>query len=233
MGRDERMESRRSGIVAEDDESKETEAENSAPEGEREREDRRLLHVLARARAPGREDAAGAADAIAKLVGSYDGYITRVVNLRVFEENDREDVAQGVRLRLARTLLRQSSFDVPFFAVVRRSLNNELVDYFRRRGRRREDSTDELAATAVGSLADPAERVDALGDRRLRDALAQLPQRDRDLLGAKFLSGLSGPKIAREFAMSESNVNVRIHRALRKLRGILRADVSDQPGRTE
>lgn len=217
--------------MAEDDESTEPEADELAQE--RERADQRLLRKLTAVREPGRENTPEARAAIAKLIGSYDEYVARVVRLRVFDEHDREDVEQGVRLRLARTLLRQSSFSVPFFAVVRRSLNNELVDYFRRRGRRREDAAGELAATAAGSLADPAERVDALGDRRLRDALAQLPQRDRNLLGAKFLSGQNGPEIARAFAMSESNVNVRIHRALRKLRGILRADVSDQTDRTE
>lgn len=212
--------------MAEDDES--TEPETGELAQERERADRRLLGDLAVARAPGRENQAAARDAIAKLIGSYDNYVARVVWLRVFEEHDREDVAQGVRLRLARTLARQSSFDVPFFAVVRRSLNNELVDYFRRHGRRREDATDELPATAADAHGDPAERADALGDRRLGDALAQLSQRDRDLLGAKFLLGLSGKEIARRFGMSESNVNVRVHRALGALRRILRGDVSDQ-----
>lgn len=69
--------------------------------------------------------------------------------------------------------------------------------------------------------------MDALGDRRLHDALAHLSQRDRDLLGAKFLLGFSGPELAHRFGTSESNVNVRIHRALRKLRRILLGDVSD------
>jgi RNA polymerase sigma factor (sigma-70 family) len=217
--------------VAEDDESTEPEAHELAQE--RERADRRLLGALAVAREPGRENQAAARDAIAKLIGSYDDYVARVVRLRVFDEHEREDVAQGVRLRLARTLARQSSFDVPFFAVVRRSLNNELIDYFRRHGRRREDATDERPATTAGASRDPAERADALGDQRLRDALAQLSQRDRDLLGAKFLLGLSGPEIARKFGMSETNVNVRIHRALRKLRRLLRGDVSDQADGTE
>lgn len=216
--------------MAEDDESTEPEAELAR---ERERVDRRLLGELAAARERGRENQAAERDAIAKLIGSYDEYVERVVRLRVFDEHDREDVAQGFRLRLARTLLRRSSFHVPFFAVVRRSLNNELVDYFRRHGRRREDSTDELPATAAGARGDPAERVDALGDRRLHDALAQLSQRDRDLLGAKFLLGLSGPEIAHRFGLSESNVNVRVHRALGTLRRILRGDVSDQADGTE
>lgn len=217
--------------MAEKDESTEPGAEELAQD--RERADRRLIGQLAAARKPGRESQAAARDAIAKLVGSYDDYVARVVRLRVFDEHDREDVAQGLRLRLARTLARQSSFDVPFFAVVRRSLNNELVDYFRRHGRRREDATDEVPAAAADVHGDPAERADALGDRRLRDALAQLSQRDRDLLGAKFLLGLSGAEIARRFGMSETNVNVRVHRSLGALRVILRGDVSDQAERAD
>jgi RNA polymerase sigma factor (sigma-70 family) len=197
---------------------------------ERQQEDLRLLRELAAARTEGQEDQAAARDAIAKLIGSYDAYIRRVTSARVFAEDDREDVAQGVQLRLAATLARQSTFDVPFFAVVRRSLNNELVDYFRRRRRRREDAADYVEATPAEASADPADRVDAVGDHRLREALAELPQRDRDLLGAKLLLGLSGSAMAERFAMSENNVNVRVHRALNKLRELLDARVSEPRG---
>ena len=211
--------------MAEDDESRESDADELA--AARERADQRLLRALAAASRPGKENPAAARDAIAKLIGSYDEYVERVVRLRVFDQNERADVAQAVRLRLARTLLQRSSFDVPFFAVVRRSLRNELIDYIRRRDRRREDATDELPANVTDAPTDPAEVVDVLGDRRLRDALAQLPQRDRDLLGAKLLLGLTGAELASRFGMSENNVNVRIHRALAKLRAILGGDVSE------
>ena len=216
--------------MAEDDESRESDADKLAEA--RARADRRLLGQLAAAREPGHEDPVAARDAIAKLIGSYDEYVERVVRLKVVDQYEREDVAQGVRLRLARTLSQRSSFDVPFFAVVRRSLSNELIDYFRRQGRRREDATEEVPASVLDAPLDPAER-DVLGDRRLRDALAQLPQRDRDLLGAKLLLGLSGPELAHRSGMSESNVNVRIHRALARLRTILGGDVSDQPDGAE
>lgn len=105
--------------MAEDDESTEPDVDELARA--RERADRRLLGELAAAREPGSANQAAERDAIAKLIDSYDDYIAPVVRLRVFNEHDREDVAQGVRLRLAQTLLRKSSFDVPFFAVVRRA----------------------------------------------------------------------------------------------------------------
>lgn len=209
------------------------------PAQERLHEDERLLRSLARARETGTQDRQAEGDAIAKLVGSYVDYITRLVTLRVFDKNDREDVAQAVLLRLVRTLHQQSSFDVPFFAVVRRNLSNEVIDYIRRRRKRPEDPADpqdpngQLRHETRALTPDPADGVDVLGDGRLHDALATLPQRDRDLVGAKFWLGLTGPEIADRFDMSESNVNVRIHRAFKKLRPLLASDVTNQPNGSE
>lgn len=148
-------------------------------------------------------------------------------------------MAQAVLLRLVRALHQQSSFDAPFFAVVRRNLSNEVIDYIRRRERRPEDLADpqdptgQLRDEKRALAPDPADDLDVLGDERLRKALADLPQRDRDLMGARFWLGLSGPEIAARFDMSESNVNVRFHRAFEKLRRLLASDVTNKPNGTE
>lgn len=54
--------------------------------------------------------------------------------------------------------------------------------------------------------------------QRLRKALAQLSERERDLIGLRFSSGLTNREIASLTRLSESNVAVIIYRALRKLR---------------
>ncbi len=216
-----------------------TELDTDGPAQERIREDERLLRSLARAREPGTEDRSAQREAIAKLVGSYDSYITRLVALKVFDANDREDVAQCVRFRLVRSLLQQSSFNTPFFTVVRRSLNNEVIDYIRRHNRRAEepvdpqDPTGALRDEARSLVPDPASGFEVVEDGRLSDAFASLAQRDRDLLRAKFFSGLTGPEIANRFDMTESNVNVRFHRAFKKLRHLLTSDVTNKRNETE
>ncbi len=57
--------------------------------------------------------------------------------------------------------------------------------------------------------------------QRLRAALAQLSERERDLVGLRFASGLKNCEIARVCRMEESHVAVMIYRALRKLRTLL------------
>jgi RNA polymerase sigma-70 factor (ECF subfamily) len=55
-------------------------------------------------------------------------------------------------------------------------------------------------------------------------ALAELPDRERDLLGLKFAGGDTNRAIAAITGLSESNVGVIVHRALGKLRVLLEAE---------
>jgi len=52
----------------------------------------------------------------------------------------------------------------------------------------------------------------------VRDALAALPPRERDLVALKFHAGLSNSEIARALGMSESNAGTLLHRTITKLR---------------
>ena len=54
--------------------------------------------------------------------------------------------------------------------------------------------------------------------RHLAAALAHLPDRDRDVLGLKFASGLTNREIARITKLTESNVGVIVYRAVGRLR---------------
>jgi RNA polymerase sigma-70 factor (ECF subfamily) len=97
------------------------------------------------------------------------------------------------------------------FAIAR----NAALDELRRRGRQPQ--------TELG--AEPAEDHDsgaALEDveRRatVRDALAALPLREREVVLLKFHGELSHGELARALGISESNAATRLHRALTRLR---------------
>ena len=53
--------------------------------------------------------------------------------------------------------------------------------------------------------------------QRLRSALAQLPRREAQCFGLRYLQSLDIGKIALALAMTENNVNVTLHRARRRL----------------
>jgi RNA polymerase sigma-70 factor (ECF subfamily) len=58
----------------------------------------------------------------------------------------------------------------------------------------------------------------ALRRTAVRNALARLPARDRELVALKFHAGLTNGEIARVLGISESAAGTRLHRAIEKLR---------------
>src|SRR5262249_35845023 len=94
---------------------------------------------------------------------------------------------------------------------------NAALDELRRRRR---------LATLVVDPEDPGAEQPTLSDaedvalRRtaVRDALAALSGRERELVALKFHAGLSNTELARVLGVSESNVGTMLHRTMQKLR---------------
>lgn len=120
-------------------------------------------------------------------------------------------------LAFERAYLRRRTFDrrrgeerAWLFGIAR----NAALDELRRRSR-----TARLAADPE----DPGAPVDDGPDVTLRRtvvraALAQLPAREREIIGLKFHAGMSNAEIAQVLGVSESNAGTLLHRAMQKLR---------------
>jgi RNA polymerase sigma-70 factor (ECF subfamily) len=95
---------------------------------------------------------------------------------------------------------------------------NVVRDHLRARRRWRWLPFDWLAERP-SSQPSPEEAAAASEERRrVLEALAALPDRDRDVLGLKFAAGLTNQEIARLTRLGESHVGVIVYRAIRKLR---------------
>src|SRR5829696_9091473 len=99
------------------------------------------------------------------------------------------------------------------FGIARHAALDEL-----RRGKR--------LATLVSEPVDPAAGPDEAAERALeraavRDALAGLPPRDREIVALKFHAGLDNAEIAVVLGVSVSNAGTQLHRAMAKLRRAL------------
>lgn len=104
-----------------------------------------------------------------------------------------------------------AAFSTWLFAIAK----NVAIDHFRRR--RVELPIDGLnEAPAPGDL--EAETLRQLQFRRLSGLLAELPDRERELLALKYGSGLSNREIAGLTGMSESNIGTILYRTLQRLR---------------
>ncbi len=104
------------------------------------------------------------------------------------------------------------------FGIARNTALDEL-----RRLSRRADLPDEASPDTAGAGAlvgpsggDPAEV--AIRRTALRQAMASLSGRERELIALKFFAGLSNSEIAEVIGASETNAGTRIHRVIQKLR---------------
>lgn len=99
---------------------------------------------------------------------------------------------------------------------------NAALDELRRRSRTAQMPDDPAEDAGIGRLAigpaggDPAEI--AVRRTALRQALASLNGRERELVALKYFAGLSNAEIADVIGSSESNAGTRLHRVVEKLR---------------
>jgi RNA polymerase sigma-70 factor (ECF subfamily) len=106
---------------------------------------------------------------------------------------------------------RRGSPEAWLFGIAR----NAALDELRRRKRR---ATLETEPADVWSPGPDEEAERAFRREEVRQALASLDPRDRDLVALKFAGGLSNSEVAKVLGISESNVGTRLHRAVEKLR---------------
>ena len=97
------------------------------------------------------------------------------------------------------------------FAIAR----NAALDELRRRRRRPQY---ELPEELSGDQDSEAALEEIARRATVRDALAALPLREREVVLLKFHGQLSNSELARALGISESNAGTRLHRALTRLR---------------
>ncbi len=94
---------------------------------------------------------------------------------------------------------------------------NAALDELRRR-RRLATLVADPADTESVEPADPGDEDVALRRTAVRDAVAALSARERELVALKFHAGLTNTELARVLGVSESNAGTMLHRTMQKLR---------------
>lgn len=143
------------------------------------------------------------------------GYVASIVRDRAAAEDITALAFERAYRRRALLDLRRGTPRSWLFAIAR----NAALDELRRRRR---------SGALLGDVADlrgeeALEEIDGdLAERRLlvRDGLASLDPRDREVILLKFLGRLSNAELARVLRCSESNAGTRLHRAIERLREV-------------
>jgi RNA polymerase sigma-70 factor (ECF subfamily) len=131
---------------------------------------------------------------------------------------DVEDVVQETLLALhlkRGTWNERQPFSPWLYAIAR----NKLIDNLRRRGRQAHVAIDD-----IGDLPDGAELPAELNGVEAERLISRLKGRQREIVVAISIEGVSARQVAERLGMTEGAVRVALHRALRSLAKAFRAD---------
>jgi RNA polymerase sigma-70 factor, ECF subfamily len=168
---------------------------------------RKTSHAVARAKEGDRE-------ALRFLYVSYSNNIYGYVRSIVRDDHEAEDVTQHVFAKLMTTIGKYDDRGVPFFAWLIRMARNAAIDHLRAN---RATPLETLPETR--STGEP--KMDEL--HTVRDALAALPEEQREVVVLRHVVGLSPGEIAERLGRSESSIHGLHHRGRRALQRELRA----------
>ena len=170
-----------------------------------------------------RRFAAGDARAFDEIVTSHRERVTRLAyRLLGWRDGEVEDVVQEVFLSVLNHLGRfrgESKLGTWLTVITINKCRTHRTRWFARwrmLRRRREQAPNEVAPAA-----DEGVRQDETS-ARVRQAVQKLPPRDREMIVLHYLEQHDFPEMARLLRVSQNAVEVRLHRARQRLKGLLK-----------
>jgi RNA polymerase sigma-70 factor (ECF subfamily) len=157
----------------------------------------------------------------------YDLHVDRIYRFVLFrvggQHNDAEDITAEVFTRMVEYLPRYRWEGVPFQAWLFKIAANQVVSHYRRPGNRASTPIEDM------DFADPHAGPEALVDHRLTlkdvyEATKKLPEAQRRVIELRFGADLSVRETAHALNKSENNVKVLQHKALERLKKLLRGE---------
>ncbi len=163
------------------------------------------------------------ADAYAELYDLYVEKIYRFVYLKLSNREEAEDVTSDIFLRTWQYLidLEQGKDVKNFSGFVYQMARNKIIDVYRARSRRKEDSLDIDIHIHIESKDNNFEKIEQKHDTEIiLKLIKQLKQEYQEVLLLKYVEDMSNKEIASILGKTPTSVRVTIHRALKKLKEI-------------
>ena len=169
---------------------------------------------------------AGEQDAVATLFTWIRPAIVRYCRSRIGRSgsaySSADDVAQEICMAVLGALSRYGDEPESFLPFVYGIAAHKVADHYRRAGRDRSDPAADVP-DGVDVSASPEQQIMAADLRdRLEQLLGTLPPRQREILVLRLVVGLSAQETATAVGLTPTAVRVTQHRALAKLRGVLK-----------
>ena len=159
--------------------------------------------------------------ALSELYALYFPRVYRYILARTGNSYDAEDLTEEVFMKVLEAIERFEWREAPFSAWLFRIAHNAVISQRRKDGARGRSAplTEGLALDSQG----PDELVEnRLALRDIMDAAQKLPEAQRQVIALRFGAGLSVAETARAMNKGEGNVKVIQHKAIAKLREMVR-----------
>ena len=163
----------------------------------------------------------GSDAALSELYTLYFPRVYRYILARTGNSYDAEDLTEEVFMKVLEAIERFEWREAPFSAWLFRIAHNAVISQRRKDGARGRSAplTEGLALDSQG----PDELVEnRLALRDIMDAAQKLPEAQRQVIAFRFGAGLSVAETARAMNKGEGNVKVIQHKAIAKLREMVR-----------
>ncbi len=153
----------------------------------------------------------------------YDLFFPKVyafVAAKVDSKSDAEDVVSNAFLKVLNALPKYQDTGAPFAAWLFKICRNEIYDYYKKSGKHKHGDLNEALEVKDQDEDLEPEKVVKKGElkSRVKEVMAQLPEREASIMHLKFFSGLNNREIANTLDLSESNVGIILFRTLKKIK---------------
>jgi RNA polymerase sigma-70 factor (ECF subfamily) len=154
-----------------------------------------------------------------KLAGLFEEYYDRLARYayaRIGNQGEAEDIASEVFVKALKSLATFEERGFPMGAWLFKIAHNLVVDYHRRNSQMKKVDVDEVEIEAQSNPAMEAERK--LEMDRVRQAMTNLTEEQREILRLRFYGGLSSAEVGAMMGKSDGAVREAQSAALKKLR---------------
>ena len=168
------------------------------------------------------EAVAGSRDALREVVEIIRPIVVRYIRARLGPAErvglSADDVAQEVCLAAIQALPRYQDQGRPFLAFVYGIASHKVADAHRAAGRNRSEPTDSVPERLSLDAGPEQMAIQADSAARMKQLLAVLPEKQREILTLRIVVGLSAEETAEAVGSTPGAVRVAQHRALARLK---------------
>ena len=168
------------------------------------------------------EAVAGSRDALREVVEIIRPIVLRYIRARLGTAErvglSADDVAQEVCLAAIQALPRYQDQGRPFLAFVYGIASHKVADAHRAAGRNRSEPTDSVPERLSLDAGPEQMAIQADSAARMKQLLAVLPEKQREILTLRIVVGLSAEETAEAVGSTPGAVRVAQHRALARLK---------------